>query len=347
MNIEIPTKPAVVEQRPIVIIDGMNIFIRSFVVNEATTASGDPCGGVVGFLKSLNWITNNLVPSKIYVVWEQGGGSPRRKKIFPGYKANRIKIRSEFSDINKVAGAAPSKQWIMNDTENKLTQVKQLVEVCKNLPICQLYVPDCEGDDVVSYMVKNKLANEDTRKIVVSNDKDFYQLLTNKSVMIYDPATKVFVDGDNVFQKFGIAPRNFALARTLIGDPSDNIPGVPGIAFKTAQKRFTELADKENDHSVADLLESCRVQVNAKTKIRTYAAVLDCKEIVERNWQIMYLDSSDLSGQQIQKINYVVDNFQPKMDKLGMIKCLLSAGIVTDLNFDRMAQQMKNCLLSS
>lgn len=335
------------EQRPIVIVDGMNCFIRHFAVNESVTTSGEPCGGVVGFIRFLYWITNNLVPSKLYVVWEQGGGSPRRKKIFPEYKANRMKLKSDFVGINKDPKALPSKRWIMDDTENKKKQTLQLVDACKNLPVCQLYVSDCECDDVIAYLVKQKFANETTRKIVVSNDKDFYQLLGDKRVMIYDPATKVFVDHDNVTKKFGIAPRNFALARTLTGDSSDNIPGVPGVAFKTVIKRFTELGDTDKDHTVETLMESCRTQISGKSKIKTYKAVLDCEEIVRRNWSLMYLDSSDLSAQQITKINYAVDNFQPKMDKLGLIKCLLSNGIISDLDFDRIAQQMRICLLTS
>lgn len=335
------------EQRPIVIVDGMNVFIRHFAVNEATTNTGDPCGGVIGFMKFLYWITNNLVPSKLYVVWEQGGGCPRRKKIFPGYKANRMKVKSEFATISKDPNALPSKRWIMDDQENKLKQVKQLVECIKSMPVCQLYVPDCECDDVIAYLTKQRFAGETTKKIVVSSDKDFYQLLYDKNVMIYDPAKRMFVDHDHVVKNFGIAPRNFVLARTMVGDPSDNIPGVPGIGMKTALKRFTELADTERDIDVNMLLEGCRNQVNAKTKVKTYNAVIDCEEIVRRNWSIMYLDSSDLSAQQINKVNFVIDNFQPKMDKLGLIKCLLGAGIVSDLDFDRIAQQMRISLLTS
>src|SRR5574337_465032 len=106
------------EKRPIVIIDGFNVFVRHFVVNESVTTTGEPCGGVVGFLKFLYWVTNNIVPSKLYVVWEQGGGSPRRKKIYPEYKANRAKVSSEFVTINKDPKALPSKRWIKDDQEN-------------------------------------------------------------------------------------------------------------------------------------------------------------------------------------------------------------------------------------
>jgi DNA polymerase I len=336
------------ESRPIVVIDAFNVFVRHFAVNESMTNTGEPCGGVVGFIRFLHWVTTHFVPSKLYVVWEQGGGSPRRKKLFPEYKANRMKIKGEFSGINKDKNAPPSKRWVMDDTENKLKQVKQLVDCIRNMPVCQLYVPDSECDDVIAYLIKQKLSKENAKKIVISNDKDFYQLLEEPNTVIYDQATKMFVDADAVMAKYGIAPRNFALARAIIGDPSDNIPGVPGIAFKTAQKRFTELlADQSSDNTVDSILNECRNQVAQKTKVKIYETVLGYEETIRLNWKLMFLDSSDLSAQQITKIDYAVENFQPKMDKLGLIKCLLGAGIITDLDFDRIAQQMRISLLSS
>jgi 5'-3' exonuclease len=59
-----------VEQRPIVVVDGMNLFVRHFAVNESVTTSGEPCGGVVGFIKALYGLTCQFAPARVYVVWE-------------------------------------------------------------------------------------------------------------------------------------------------------------------------------------------------------------------------------------------------------------------------------------
>jgi hypothetical protein len=172
----------------------------------------------------------------------QGGGCPRRKKLFPEYKANRIKVKSDFKAVHLTPGEKPTKKWIMDDTENKLRQVKTLVDALKHLPVCQLYVAETECDDVIGFLIRNKLKSENAMKIIVSSDRDFYQLLDEPNVKLYNPADKSFHDGPIVKVKVGkdeyveIPARNYALVRTLTGDDSDNIPGVPGLGFKTALK---------------------------------------------------------------------------------------------------------------
>lgn len=339
------------EQRPIIVVDGMNLFIRHFAVNEAVTTAGEMCGGVVGFLKNLYALCSQFSPQRMYVVWEQGGGSPRRKKIFPEYKANRAKIKAQFTDIKKDPNALPSKRWVMDDTDNKLKQVKTLVDAIKNLPVCQLYVPESECDDVIAYLIRHRLNKQDALKIIVSSDRDFYQLLDEPNVKIYNPADKSFHDGPIVKVKVAkdeyvnIPARNYVMVRTMTGDDSDNIPGVPGVGFKTAVKLFPSLVDAATDQSIDGLLEASQRQQQGKKPPKAYAAVASCGDIIRRNWQLMYLHSGNLSAPQIAKIEYACDNFEPKMNKLGFIKSLLGAGVVSDINFDAMTYQMQISLV--
>jgi DNA polymerase-1 len=338
--------------RPILVIDGMNFFLRHFMVNEATTTTGELCGGVVGFLKALHGLTNQFSPERIYVVWEQGGGCPRRKRIFPDYKANRLKIRSEFKSINLPANGVPSKQWIKDDTENKLRQTKILVDALKNLPVCQIYVSETECDDVIGYMIRHKLKGVNALKIVVSSDRDFYQLLDEPNVKIFNPADKSFHDGPIVKVKVGkdeyvdIPARNYVLVRTMTGDDSDNIPGVPGMGFKTALKLFPSLSDDSHDHTIQGLLEAARERLKAKKPLKVCASVVACEEVIRRNWQLMYLSSGTLAPNQISKIEYAIDNFEPKSNKLGLIKTLLGANVVSNIDFDSMVYQMQISLIT-
>lgn len=339
-------------ERPIIIIDGFNLFVRHFAVNESVTTSGEPCGGVVGFIKALYGLTCQFAPARVYVVWEQGGGCPRRKKLFPEYKANRIKVKSDFKAVHLSPGEKPTKKWIMDDTENKLRQVKTLVDALKHLPVCQLYVAETECDDVIGFLIRNKLKGENVMKIIVSSDRDFYQLLDEPNVKLYNPADKSFHDGPIVKVKVGkdeyieIPARNYALVRTLTGDDSDNIPGVPGLGFKTALKLFPSLLESGEDHTIDKLLEVANEHLKVDKKpLKAYSSVSQCEAIIRRNWQLMYLSTSTLAYNQITKIEGAVDNFQPKIDKLGIIKFLLGAGIVSALNFDAIAYQMQLCLL--
>lgn len=337
-------KPNHKTERPILIVDGMNIFIRMFVVNETTTTSGDPVGGVVGFLKYINSLTNNFVPKKMYVVWEQGGGSPRRRSIFEGYKANRAKDKETFKNLNQGTDTG-KRAWLMNDQENKIKQLHLLTQVLKQLPVCQLYIGDCECDDIIAYLLQNKLAGENSRKILVSSDKDFYQLLEDPSIEIYDPGKKILVSAEKILAEHNISPRNFCLARTIVGDTSDNIPGVEGIGLKTAAKRFPMIADTENDFQAQDILDYCQTKINEKSKIKAYSDVLAAKDVLERNWKLMYLSSSSLSASQIEKIDFTVDNFKPNLNKLGLIRTMIDAGVITDVDYDRLSTLFKTTLI--
>lgn len=329
-------------ERPVIIVDGMNIFIRLFVANQATTTSGDPVGGVVGFIKYLNFLTNNFVPKKLVVVWEQGGGSPRRRKIYEGYKANRSKDKDSFKNVSKDSS---TKSWLMSDTENRLKQLHLLTQALKNLPVCQVYVPDCECDDIIAYLLRTKLATSPGKKILVSSDKDFYQLLEDSKIEIYDPGKKIFISGQKVLDEHDISARNFVLARTLVGDASDNIPGVEGVGLKTAAKRIEILKDTDKDHNTSDIIAFCEKKIAEGSKIKAYKDIVSSKNILERNWNLMYLSSSDLSASQIQKIDYTYDNFTPAINKLALIKTLLEAGAVSDIDFDRVYSTFKTTLV--
>lgn len=345
--------------RPIIVIDSMNIFIRHFAVNETVTTSGEPCGGVVGFIKALNSLVLKFAPEKVIVVWEQGGGSSRRKKIFPEYKANRTKLKSEFSNINKDKNSLPSKRWIMDDVENKLKQVKILVDALKFLPVCQIYVPEVECDDVVAYLMRHKLNKLPNLKILVSSDRDFYQLLDIPNTKILNPADKSFHDGPLVKVKVAkdeyidIPAKNYVIVRTLTGDASDNIPGVSGLGFKTVIKHFPEILKEDLELTTNEIIDLARTKVESISQLpkknksipKVLSSVLESSDILKRNWQLMFLDSSNLAGSQISKIEFTVDNFQPRMNKIELIKHLLKEGIVSDINFDLLAYQMQANLL--
>jgi DNA polymerase-1 len=335
------------EERPILIVDGYNLFVRHFMANDAVTTVGDPCGGVVGFIKALHTLVRQFNPVRLYVVWEQGGGCPRRKKLFPEYKANRLKVSSEFKAIGLPENGLPSKKWIKDDKENKLTQTKHLVASLKHLPVCQLYVADAECDDVIAYLVKNKLKSVDAMKIIVSSDRDFYQLLEDPNVQIFNPADKSLHGGPVVKVKvgkdefIGVPAKNYALVRTLTGDDSDNIPGVPGFGFKTAVKLFPELLTEDTERSVSELVELAQTKSTEKKALKGYGSVVACADMIWRNWKLMFLSESTLSYEQIKKIDNAVENFQPATNKMGLIKTLLDAKIVSSINYDAIVYDMQ------
>lgn len=291
--------------RPILIIDALNIFIRSYVANPSQDTNGELIGGVVGFIKSLSAYVTRHVPTKVYVVWE-GGGSPRRRKIFPGYKGNRKPIK-----MNRFY----SQEDIPDTDENKNYQIQCLISLMQSLPIYQLYVDDCEADDVIGYLCKSIYQEEE--KIIVSSDKDFYQLLDDKT-KIYRPGKKVFVTEKDVIEEFKIAPKNFCVAKAFSGDPSDNIDGVSRVGFKTLAKRFDLITDIV---TVDEIFEESQKQVSeAKKPLVMYKNIVASEKIVRRNMQLMILDDRLLNAGQVHLIHRIVNEFKPKYNKIKFWK---------------------------
>lgn len=327
------------KNRPYVFIDGFNVFLRSFLVNQDVTNKSEPCGGITGFIRSLDRIIDTYAPEKLFVIWETGGGSSRRKSIFPDYKAGRVKL----NEMSGIQNSDTVKESLKNDYENRVQQLTILSALLKKTPICQVFVKDVECDDIIAYLVKTKYANDDRKKIIVSSDKDFYQLLDKDDVLIHDPATKSIVTGAKVKEKYGIAPTNFCLAKAIVGDDSDNIPGISGAGFRTIAKRFPEFADEAVSLNRQMIVEASVVRKGeVKKPPKIFEDIIENQEVVNRNWSLMYLDVGSISANQVSKIDYIVDNHAVKNDKLGFIKILMQNGITLSMNIDNFMYNLNN-----
>lgn len=337
-------------ERPIIFIDGMNIFIRSFMVNEAMNANGEPIGGVIGFLRFVNNILTQFAPQKLFVVWEAGGPSPRRKALYKEYKANRSKVK-DFQQNKK--GEGNIKGLLRYDENVKISQLSLLNQILKTTPVCQIFVKETECDDILAYLAKDRfssIAHPNTKKMIVSNDKDFYQLLDDPNLSIYDPATKTLVTEKTVLEKFNISPRNFCLAKAFVGDNSDNIEGVPSVGFKTLRKRFEGLEDTTRDITIKEIITASREEIEATTgtkkkPLKMYESIVECEDIVKRNWKLMYLNSSSLAANQIQKIDFTVDNHEPVCNKVAMIQLFMANNIALNFNIDSFVTNLQMFLL--
>jgi DNA polymerase-1 len=329
--------PKVKKERPYIFVDGLNVFLRHYLVNETVNTKSEPIGGVVGFIRFIDQMTTHFMPSKIFVVWEAGGPSKRRMHIYPGYKANRAK--SKMDSVMKPNASV--KDMLKVDEQTKVNQLTLLSKLLKFTPVCQIFVKGVECDDIIAHLVSSHYRGNGSDKIIASNDKDFYQLLEDPSVKIWNPALKMIITGKDVFEKYNIAPRNFCLARALVGDVSDNIDGVPSVGLKTAQKRFTKLADGTVDLTVGDLLQECKVQMENKGKLLIWERVKQSEALIRRNWKLMYLSSGVLQPKQIRKIEYTIETHKAGMNKMGLIKEVLNEGIITPFDFDRFASNLK------
>ena len=211
------------------IVDAYNLFIRHYVANPTMSKNGEQVGGIVGFYNNLTKLIDKTNAKDVYIIWE-GGGSVRKKAVYSDYKrqSRPVKLNRYYDDIP-------------DTMENRNYQIKTLIKLLDNFPVTQLYVEGSEADDVIGYLCKYRFKSRP--KVILSSDHDYYQLL-DKLTIIYSPTLKSFVNEKFVIDKFGIHPQNFALAKAIVGDNSDNIPGVPGAGFKTLVKEYGHLFQK-------------------------------------------------------------------------------------------------------
>tara|TARA_Y100001970_G_C14148485_1_gene811234 strand:- start:343 stop:1293 length:951 start_codon:yes stop_codon:yes gene_type:complete len=313
--------------RPILIFDGLNCFYRHFVANPSMSQNGDPIGGVVGFLKGINLLCERYNPAGMYIVWE-GGGSSRRRSIDKSYKQGR---RPE--KLNRFYA-----EDIPDTVSNRNEQISKLVSLLRHTAIPQIYVSDCEADDIIARIVSTTFPDNDF--IIISSDRDFFQLIDHR-ISVWSPGSKKRWTTESVLEKYNIHPSNFCAARCFIGDGSDGLKGASGVGFKSLAKRLPELSSAECV-SVTDIVTKCRFLQEQKS-LKIYDSIIQNADIAKKNWKLMYLGAGNLSATQMQKVDGILANSVGGRNKLGFIRTLLQLGI-TNFDYDKLFMALKPAL---
>ena len=315
----------------LMIVDAFNQFLRGYIVDPSKNPNGHPIGGMRTFINILNKITREIKPDMIVVVWDGQGGSRKRRLINKNYKAGRKPLRVNWSSD----GMSPQ------DTDNnKLWQQLRVVEYLNQTPVIQFMEPEVEADDVISY-VKSLDMFQDWQKVIVSADKDFIQLLDDKT-LLFRPIQKEVLNINMVVEKYGIHPRNFALARAIAGDPSDNLSGVPRVGLNTVAKRFPFLKDN-SDFYINDILEESSSTKNQKLKV--FQNVLESESLIRENYNIMQLSSPQLSIQSKERIDNIFDEYEPHYNQTEVRKLMLQDGVLT-VNMESLEQKFNDIISS-
>jgi len=313
------------QQERVMIIDGLNMFLRSYIVVPQISKDGHPIGGTTGFLKSLQKLTREIKPTKIVICWDGQGGSRKRKQKNPNYKEGRKPIR-----LNRSFKVLTDEQ----EKENKIWQMHRLAEYLNNFPIMQLLAEEVEADDIISYVCRYSKYKVH-QKVIVSSDKDFFQLLDDNTIL-HRPIQKVFLNRDSLVEEYGIHPNNFALARAVVGDKSDNLCGVPGIGLKTIAKRFPFFA-KEDDIMIKDVMDFCD---NQESNVKAYVDIPDNEGLIKENYSLMQLYSPSLSVQTKNNIDWTIEEFKHQFNKTETNKMMLTDGI-NEINWTSMFEDFK------
>ena len=271
--------------RKIFLCDGHNLAFRAFYgIKELKRSDGFPTNMIHGWLKSFWRIEEDFSPNEIWVFFDLGG-CHKRERILPEYKANR---------------GAPPEGFL-----DQLNWVKKLT-VAMGYGLVEEY--GREADDLIAAKAKQRTSEDEI--VIVSADKDLGQLVGPNVSQLLPPPTanpKIgwrLLNAEGIEKKFGLSPDLVVDYLSLIGDQSDNIPGLSGVGPKTAVKWLKEWGNLEGIISNAG-------RISPK---RFCSIVYEQRDILLRNRELIKLDDEPIN-----------DHNEPSTPNIQEIKRILSA----------------------
>ena len=306
----------------VIIIDALNMFLRSYVISPHLNKKGWPVGGTIGFLKSLQKVARDFDADEVIIAWDGHEGSARRRSMNKDYKGGRKPVRFN----RRMVELPPEKE-----EANKGFQQVRLMEYLNEMPVIQLVADFTEADDIIALVI-NHPRYEGWKKTIISSDKDFFQLC-REDVQIYRPIQKKIVTKKSIIEDFKIHPNNFALARAIEGDKSDNLPGVKGAGLKTIAKRFPYLI-REDEYVISDIIRDCSMQGK---KLKIHENIESNEKLIKDNYAIMQLQHPNIRPMNRELIKKAIVDFEPFFNKIKFTQMLFEDDAGT-LNFTDLQQ---------
>jgi DNA polymerase-1 len=208
-------------QKRLLLIDGHSMAYRAFFALPAenfTTAQGQHTNAIYGFATMLISLLKDEKPTHVAVAFDVSRKT-FRTEIFPDYKANRAKTPDEFR-----------------------SQMSYLNELVKGFGITQFAIEGFEADDIIATITK-QAEREGAEVLICTGDRDSFQLVTDKTTVLYPKrgvSEMARMTPAAVQEKYGMSPDQYPDFAALRGDPSDNLPSIPGVGEKTAAKWIVE-----------------------------------------------------------------------------------------------------------
>ena len=222
---------------PVLLLDSASLYYRSFhaLPDSMKAPDGRPHQALRGFLSMLSAFQDRFSPSGIVACWDASWRPQWRVELMPSYKAHRVAhVRADGS-------------WQEEEPEALTPQAEALAALLDAAGIARVGIPDYEADDVLA----SAAAAIDRPTVVISGDRDLVQLVDDTA------STKVFLavnggmakwpllDSRAVLERYGVRPDQYVDLAVMRGDPSDGIPGVPGIGDKTAAALLAQYGNLE------------------------------------------------------------------------------------------------------
>ncbi|HRI35804.1 MAG TPA: 5'-3' exonuclease H3TH domain-containing protein [bacterium] len=243
------------EKETFYLLDGHNFLYRLFyAVPEFTTSDGTPVNAVFGMTRVLMGILREDRPSHIAVVFDSRTNF--REQLYAEYKGTRDRM-----------------------PDNLRGQESIMREMIGLLGIPVVSLEGYEADDIIGTLATH-CASANRRIAILSSDKDLLQFVDDSRVVGYDPMKKKLMKRADVIEKFGVPPEFVGDYLAIVGDTSDNIPGIPGFGPKKAQTLIGEYGPLENIYANIDAISGKTRETLIENEERAFLskklATIDC-----------------------------------------------------------------------
>jgi len=273
------------------LVDGMSIAFRGYFAmsqSNLKNKNNEPTGAIFGFVGMLTTLLEKIDPENVAVCFDCREKTFRHK-LYPEYKANRAAFPEELGQ--------------------QLPYIKQFLDL---IGVSRIELPGYEADDIIGTYCRECVEN-DWEVFCWTIDKDFYQLLNNNVNIIRSAKDKDYfeiISNNDVKRLFGVCANDVIDYLSLIGDSSDNIPGVKGIGEKTATPLIEKYKTIENIYANIDKIDKLRVK---KLLLENKESAFLSKELVTINKNVpLELNYDKLNRKEV---NYVeLDDFFSHLD---------------------------------
>ena len=307
-----PETPSSPHER-VLFIDGLNLFFRNFAMLNIVNQHGVHVGGLGGFIRSLGTLINAIEPTSMYVIFDGENSSMNRKNILSEYKAGRHQSRITNWDIFEDVG---------DEHDAKIDQIVRLIDYLKCLPVKTVALDKVEADDIIAHLASKITSNNDnSRAFIVSSDKDFIQLASDK-ICVYRPIEKDYYTADTVMKKFGVLPENFILYKVLMGDSSDKVPGIKGLGAKKLAKLFPELGERAL--TLDDIIE---ISAEKHKEHVIYSRVVFQENDLRNNYKIMNLHEPMINEVEKEYLNSLIEEQPPVLNPKPFLRFYQEDGL--------------------
>ena len=297
----------------ILIIDGLNLFFRNFAMLNIVNEHGVHIGGLGGFLRSLGTLINAIDPTSMYIIFDGENSSMNRKNILSEYKSGRHISRITNWEIFEDVG---------DEHDANVDQIVRLIDYLKCLPVKTIALDKVEADDIIAHLAQTITNNNDnSRAFIVSSDKDFIQLVSDK-ICVYRPIEKDYYNRDTIVDKFEVLPENFILYKVLMGDASDKVPGVKGLGIKKLHKLFPELNER-----ILTLDDIINIAAEKHKEHVIYSRVVFDEANLRKNYKIMGLHNPMMDDLEKKYIEDKIKEEPPVLNAVPFLKFYQEDGL--------------------